>query len=156
LLSGGLRAESDMKKLLLFSLLISFNSYANSLDGKGLQCLVDSDFVETFPSYDTTPRLLWFEDGKYKSPILNGYRIDWSPSFQYIEEGTKYIKFFEPGSGDKGLGWKDMILNRETLILDKNKDSLLSYIQCNVLDSKEEIIDILNKVIEDAKKTNKI
>jgi hypothetical protein len=149
----------NMKKLhiLLFSILISFNSYADSPSGKGLWCKVDSDFAESFPSWDTTPRLVWFEGGRYKIPIVNGYRIEWSPPYLYIEKNTKYIKFLEPDRGtSRFVWWKDMLLNRETLILDRNENSFVSIYQCEILDSKKQIIDILNEVIEDAKKTNKI
>ena len=148
-----------MKKLLilLFSILISFNSYADSLGGKGLLCKVDSDFAESFPSYDKTPKFVWFEDGRYKIPIINGYKIEWSPPYLYLIEGTKYIKFLEPDTGpSRFVWWKNMLLDRETLILDRNEITFLSFHQCYVLDSKQQIFDTLNKVIEDAKKTNKI
>jgi hypothetical protein len=141
-----------MKKLLilLFSLLIPFNSFAGSADGKGLECIHDF-----FPdSYKT--RFVWFEQGLYKVPFIEGYTITWLGRTPYREEGTEYIKFNWTSDSEKMAvkWWRTRTLDRDTLILyDRESSSTYS---CNVLSSKQQVIDSLNKIIDDAKKTNKI
>ena len=141
-----------MKKLLipLFSLLISFNSYSGSINGKGLEC------VPTSPIDDKTPRFVWFENDFYIIPVINGYEIEWSNPYHYDENGTEYIQFLGPDDGDHRIAWwTDMVIFRPTLIMD-SKNYYFTKHQCQILKSKEPMIYSLNKVIEDAKKTNKI
>jgi len=76
-----------MKKLLLlFSLLISFNSYGGSLDEKGLKCELESG------SFAMNPIYIWFENGKYIIPYIEGSIISWK-GYRYLESGTSHIYF---------------------------------------------------------------
>ena len=101
-----------MKKLLitLFSILISFNSFAGSIDGKGLKC------VHEF-SFETPPTLyVWFENNNYIIPYLEGYSIVWTQPSKYRED-PNYITFNDENwNGDLYLfNWLSKRVYRSTL-----------------------------------------
>ena len=133
-----------MKKLLvlLFSIMISFNSFAGSLDGKGLKCVHE---------YMNSIKFIWFEKNLYYFPDIEGYEIVWFEGYRYIEDGTSYIKLYVPPYSSLGW-WAHKRIDRTTLRM----KSLNSYYQCYVLNSKQQIIDALNKKIDAAKSANKI
>ena len=140
-----------MKKLLtlLFSILISFNSYADSLDDKGLRC-------EPRGVNDERPVFVWFQDNTYSVPEIVGYQIEWSGRYSVSFIGTKEIDFLVPHTSIGNLGWWEYkILNRETLeIRDIEKFKYKG--NCKVIASIEEIKDSLNEEIDAAKSANKI
>ena len=76
-----------MKKLLLilFSLILSFESFGGSIDGKGLKC-------EHYHGPYEKPIYMWFNDGFFEIPIIEGTTIKWK-RYTYTEWGTKYILF---------------------------------------------------------------
>jgi len=140
----------DMKKLLilLFSILISNNSFAGSADGKGLECIHKSP--DDFPS-----QFIWFDKDSYIIPFIRGYKLDWTPAHPYIEEGAKYIKFIEVTDGMYDLiWWGSKTLNRDTLLLTSGVSSQTW--QCNIFNSKQQLTESLFDEIRAAKKTNKI
>jgi hypothetical protein len=139
-----------VKKLLilLFSILISFNSYSGSLDDKGLRC-------EPKGINDERPMFVWFQDNTYSVPEIVGYQIKWSGRYSVRFIGTKEIDFLshdDPGN----LGWwEHKILNRETLQIRDVSDWKYKG-NCKVIVSIEEIKDSLNEEIDAAKSVNKI
>jgi len=140
----------SMKKLLilLFSLLISYNSYADSLDDKGLRC-------EPRGVNDERPMFVWFQDNTYSVPEIVGYQIEWSGRYSVRFIGTKEIDFLSRENPGNVGWWEHKILNRETLeIRDIEKFKYKG--NCKVIASIEEIKDSLNEVIDAAKSANKI
>ena len=146
--------DGRLKKLLLllFSLLLSFNSFGGSVDGKGLRC-------EIYPQYSGETIYMWFEDGFFAIPEIEGSKISWT-RYTYTESGTKKIYFNKESRFFSGYPYdylKDAELDRETLLLKPSWDSWeLSKYKCSVLFFKESIIIDLQRKINDAKSTNQI
>jgi hypothetical protein len=140
-----------MKKLLilLFSILISFNSYAGSLDDKGLRC-------EPRGVNDERPMFIWFEDNLYSVPEIVGYEILWFAPYSIDFIGTKEITFRGPKSSGDDLGWwKTKKVNRETLNI-RDIYNVNFKGNCKVISSIQVIKDALNAEIDAAKSVNKI
>ena len=148
-----------MKKLLilLFSTLISFNSFAGSIDGKGLKC-------EHYHGPYGEPIYMWFEDGFFAIPKIEGSKITWK-RYRYTEDGTKYIYFNKEQSffyTQPFLFLKEARLNRETLKLAtihtyfRNGRQTGSRYNCTVQYYKQWIISDLQEIIDASKGTNKI
>ena len=137
-----------MKKLLilLFSLLISFNSYAGSLDGIGLDCGTEEE-------YYNKNMYIWFENNLLHVPMINEYEIIWSEPYPY-RAGTKFISFADiPMDVPYSVNWWRLkSVSRETLKITGFNPPRT----CIILNSKQQIIDVLNQIIDDAKSTNKI
>jgi hypothetical protein len=139
-----------MKKLLilLFSILISFNSFAGVLDSIGLRC-------DPIDQYDDRSRFIWFDNQLYSVPEIVGYQILWFAPYSIDFIGTKEIAFRVPeNQGDEIGWWKNKIVNRETLDI-KDKTNNWFKGNCKVV-SLQEIKDSLNEVIDTAKNVNKI
>ena len=77
-----------MKKLplLLFSLILSINSFAGGLDGKGLKCKCPSEYCD-----NPRPFYVWFQDNKSHVPVIVGDSLRWWGGYRYTEEGTRYV-----------------------------------------------------------------
>jgi len=137
-----------MKKLLilLFSLLISFNSFAGSLDGKGLKC----EEQELIAGHDTESIYIWFQKGEISYPLIKGYSITWwtTPGILYKEIGTNIVRFTNPYSK------QDVELDRRTLRLDEVSGH--GNWLCSIVYSREQIDEDLNLIIDAAKETNQI
>jgi hypothetical protein len=82
--------NSTMKKLLilLFSTLISFNSFAGGLDGKGLKCKNISKYAT-----NNRPFYVWFANNESYLPVIVGETIRWWGGYRYREVGTRYVRF---------------------------------------------------------------
>ena len=152
-----------MKKLLLllFSILISFNSYGGSADGKGLKCEYHSGNNAGNPIY------IWFENGKFNIPYIEGSAISWK-GYRYSENGTDSISF-NADRLDTNFRYDSTFtrpfgflsgahLDREDLRLRSfdlwNIDDASIY-YC-VLYQKSSIISDLKKIINTASSANKI
>ena len=77
-----------MKKLLLllFSLILSFNSYGGGADGKGLKC-------EHSSGSNLGNIYIWFDKGYYNIPYIEGEKISWKEGRKYKEIGKNGIYF---------------------------------------------------------------
>jgi hypothetical protein len=148
-----------MKKLfiLLFSLLISFNSYGGTLDGKGLKCEHSSGNGHAGKTI-----YMWFEDGYFQIPYIEGSRISWQ-SFRYTEDGSKYIRFDKDDYHYKfkEQPWyflKRSDVNRETLMLSTLAPTVYgnAVYKCSVQSYKSWIISDLQEKINTSLSTNKI
>ena len=152
-----------MKKILilLFSILISFNSYGGSADGKGLKCKYHSGNNAGDPIY------IWFENGKFNIPYIKGSAIYWK-GYRYSENGTDSISFdadrivadfkYDSNTPQPFRFLSDAHLDRESLFLRSknllyNRNSSVYY--C-VLYRKSSIISDLKKIINTASSANKI
>ena len=155
-----------MKKLLLllFSILISFNSYGGSADGKGLKCEYHSGNNAGNPIY------IWFENGKFNIPYIEGSAISWK-GYRYSENGTHSISFnadrldihFKYDStftrpfgflSGAHLDREDLRLQTtHTYIVNGNQNG--SRYRC-VLYRKSSIISDLKKIINTTSSTNQI
>mgnify|MGYP006210897929 CR=1 FL=1 len=136
-----------MKKLLvlLFSILISFNSFAGSLDGKGLKC----EEQQLIAGHDAESIYIWFEKGELKYPRIEGYSITWwTLRDGYKEIGTNIVRFTNPYSK------LEVELDRRTLRLDRlyGDENWL----CSIVYSRQQIEENLNLIIDAAKDTNQI
>ena len=144
----------NMKKLLLilFSLMLSFNSYGGSIDGKGLKC-------EDVSGRNSQPIYMWFSDGFFQIPTIQGSKIIWK-RFLYTEDGTRYIQF------DKEKRFfpfehpfqylKSASVNRKNLMLLLGSFRGNSWYECSVQYSKQWIISDLRDIITSNSSTNKI
>ena len=155
-----------MKKLLilLFSILISFNSYGGSADGKGLKCKYHSGNNAGDPIY------IWFEKGKYKIPYIEGSTISWK-GYRYLERGTSYI-YFNADKFDTFFKWDVLTLrpfgflegaelDRSSLRLKTSNTYIVNGKQTGsryrcVLYRKSSIISDLKKIINTTSSTNQI
>ena len=152
-----------MKKLLalLFSTLISVNSYGGSADGKGLKCEYNSGINAGNPIY------IWFENGKFNIPYIEGSAISWK-GYRYSENGTDSISFdadsvvadfkYDSNTPQPFRFLSDAHLDRESLFL-RTKNSLCnrnssSYF-CDLY-TQSSIISDLKKIINTASSANKI
>ena len=152
-----------MKKLLvlLFSILISFNSYGGSADGKGLKCEYSDGIDAGNPIY------IWFENSKFNIPYIKGSSIVWK-GYRYSENGTDSISFdadrlvadFKNDSNapqpfrflsDAHLDRESLFLRSKNLLYNPNR----SIYYCDLY-SKSSIISDLKKTINAASSTNKI
>ena len=152
-----------MKKLLalLFSTLISVNSYGGSADGKGLKCKYGGGIDAGNPIY------IWFENGKFNIPYIKGSAIYWK-GYRYSENGTDSISFdadsvvadfkYDSNTPQPFRFLSDAHLDRESLFL-RSKNLLYnqnrSVYYCDLY-SKSSIISDLKKTINTASSTNKI
>ena len=150
-----------MKKLLilLFSILISFNSYGGSPDGRGLKCERYSG--EYYPGETI---YMWFEDGFFGIPKIEGSKIIWK-RYTYTEEGTKYIYFNKEQrffNTYPFLFLKGARLNRETLKLAtiytflRNGRQTGTRYKCTLQYYKQWIISDLQEIINASTSSNKI
>jgi hypothetical protein len=136
-----------MKKLLilLFSILISFNSFAGGIEGKGLVCEGQSTYTVM------EPKFYWFENGKINPVRIEGYDFFWDNTLiEYKEEGTQKILFWDNINSSTSL----ISIDRVTLVLKLNTASPNMF--CSPVSSKEEMNLQIQKIIDSAKKTNKI
>ena len=148
-----------MKKILilLFSILISVNSYGGSLDGKGLRC------EHTYGNKNAGKTIyMWFEDGYFQIPYIEGSRISWV-WFRYTEDGTKYIRFDKDDYDNKfnQQPWyflKHSDVNRETLMLSTFVPAVYgnAVYKCSVQSNKSWIISDFQKTINTSSGANKI
>ena len=144
-----------MKKLLilLFSILISFNSYGGSVDGKGLKC------EQYHGPYRGGTIYMWFEDGYSEIPIIEGTIITWK-RYRYNEWGTKNIRFDIVGIYKLGYPFtylSDAQVDREHLILKPIRDSWeKTKYRCSIQYYKQWIISDLQEIINDSNNANQI
>lgn len=156
-----------MKKLLiiLFTFLISTNSYGGSADGKGLKCQLQSGRFAMNPIY------IWFENGKFNIPYIKGSSISWK-GYRYSESGSKYI-YFDTDKFDTFFKYDVMTLapfrflagaelDRSTLRLRSSTTFIVNGRQtgarynCALLNYKWSIISELQEKIRNDSSTNKI
>ena len=119
---------------LIFTVVLSsiFSSVtsAGSVDGKGIYC----------PS-----RLMgyWFENGRVNGYFIKGYNvIVFGDKARYTEKSSTHISWYISGDGRSKL-------NRETLKINETH-------QCELVLSRNGITGPLQRIINEAKKKNKI
>ena len=146
-----------MKKTLLSIFIISVLSVpisvrASEVDGKSLHCQPAKD-----PAYRVTdgalslPYALFFDRGNVKQVIISGYKTVTLYIEKYELEGTSLIKWKYKG---KRFNFKSRV-HRDTLrhISEDHPVSFKS--SCEVVSAKRNY-ELLNNVINQAKKKNKI
>jgi len=149
-----------MKKLLLllFSLILSINSFAGGLDGKGLKCKNISQYAS-----NDRPFYVWFANHESYVPVIDGETIRWWGGYRYREVGTRYVRFEEelynnPYRFEFPLSvlWYHK-LDRSNLklppLFDLGNDP---YWICSVMYNKDTITSELERIISFSSGTNKI